>query len=213
MKNNGWYEYLLSKKVSSLNKIELYDLSINLMNEAMKIHDIDMSNKKASPKQQTYYKDRWNDMRNALGLKPNQMYIKKTTKRDTLETDIELLKSYLYDRTGITEKERLDKQKEQFDKSWSTFQSNYMWDNDSFTINDYREFIDALSDLNDLIPEFDDSTEILSMFEYYKSNNPSGNKNNKSFVKMVYDEYKQMSGKGYTKNDLINSVINKMGGS
>lgn len=210
MKNNGWYEYLLSKKVSSLNKIELYDLSVNLMNEAMKIHDIDLSNKKASKKQQTYFKDRWNDMRNALGLKPNQMYIKKTTKRDTLETDIELLKSYLYDRTGITEKERLEKKEESFQNSWQTFQNRYVTDND-FTINDYRQFIDILADMHDLMPEFDDSLEILSMFEYYKSNNSNGNA--KSFVKLVYDEYKRLSGSSYYKEDIINSALSKMGGS
>lgn len=210
MKNNGWYEYLVSKKVSSLNKIELYDLSVNLMNEAMKIHEIDMSNKKASPKQQTYFKDRWSDMRNALGLKPNQMYIKKNTKRDTMETNIEILKNYLYDRTGITEKERLQKREENFQKSWQTFKSDMIWDNDDFTINDYREFIDVLSDMNDLMPEFEDSKEILSMFDYYKSTNPSANKNNKTFIKLMYDTYKQMSGKGYTKKDIIDNVISQI---
>ena len=97
------------------------------------------------------------------------------------------------------------KQEKIFDKSYKTFNENHK--GNKLSKDDYKQFIDMVQDIKQVLPEgiYEDTTQTLS--DLYKQSRPDKKQN---FSDIVFEVYNDTKGQGLSTEDLLDSIAERL---
>lgn len=97
------------------------------------------------------------------------------------------------------------KQEEKFNKSYETFNKNHK--GNTFSKEDYKQFIDMIQDIKQVLPEsiYEEITQTLS--DLYKQ---ASDEKRQNFSDIVLDVYNNTKGQGLSTEDLLDRIAERL---